>query len=88
MQWTCHPWLVVSLEREAQARGEVFVRLDEETLRRKTAGDEANTPFFDGWSMSPGKPGGSASVTVYAYNPSPGDLLLLRRQQQLLLRAS
>jgi hypothetical protein len=62
---------LISFEREAQARGEVFVRMDEETLRRKIAGDDANTPFFDGWSMSPGKPGGSASLTVYARNPDP-----------------
>jgi hypothetical protein len=63
---------LISLEREAQARGEVFVRLDEETLRRKIAGEgQVNTPFFDGWSASSGTAGGTASVTVYAYNPDP-----------------
>jgi hypothetical protein len=59
------------LEREARDRGELFVRLDEETLRRKIAGDEADSPFFGGWGMSSGPPGGKANVSVYVYNPDP-----------------
>jgi hypothetical protein len=59
------------LEREARDRGELFVRLDEETLRRKIAGDEADSPFFGGWGMSSGPPGGTANVSVYVYNPDP-----------------
>jgi hypothetical protein len=59
------------LEREAKGRGEQFVRLDEETLRRKISGDEANSPFFAGYGWGAGTPGGTASVSPLVYNPDP-----------------
>jgi hypothetical protein len=59
------------LEREAQARGEQFVRLDEETLRRKIAGEEANSPYFGGLGVGSASPGGTANITAYVYNPDP-----------------
>ncbi|MHA6793859.1 hypothetical protein ACVGVM_10170 [Pseudonocardia bannensis] len=57
-------------EAEAKARGERFERLDEETLLRKLAGDEANTPFISGaaWSSSV-PPGGTANFRVFIQNP-------------------
>ena len=63
---------LIVLEREAQARGEQFVRLlDDETLRKKIAGEEANSPFFFGLSTVSAKPGDVAGITVDVYNPDP-----------------
>jgi hypothetical protein len=58
-------------EQEARARGERFERLDEQTLRRKLAGESADSPFIFalGWGSAP--PGGTASFTVSIQNPDP-----------------
>jgi hypothetical protein len=59
-------------EAEARARGLRVERIDEETLLRKLAGDEANSPFFSqiGWNNAP--PGGTALIVSTIYNPDQG----------------
>jgi hypothetical protein len=59
-------------EEEARGRGERFERIDEQTLRRRLAGDAAESPFFSSLSSSGGAPpGGTANITVRIFNPDP-----------------
>jgi hypothetical protein len=59
------------MEAEARARGERFERLDEQTLLRKIAGDEANSPFINSLSWGSAPPGGTVTFTVGIHNPDP-----------------
>jgi hypothetical protein len=58
-------------EAEAKARGERFERIDEQTLLRKLAGDEADSPFLTGMSWPNLPPGGAGTVRVDIQNPDP-----------------
>jgi len=58
-------------EEEARARGERFERLDEPTLRRKLAGEAADSPFINGLGWGSAPPGGASNFTVYISNPDP-----------------
>jgi hypothetical protein len=58
-------------EEEARLRGERFERLDEENLRRKLAGDAADSPFINGLGWGSAPPGGTANFTVNISNPDP-----------------
>jgi hypothetical protein len=56
-------------EAEARARGQRVERIDEETLLRKLAGDETNSPFFSQISWGPATPGGTAIMMPMIYHP-------------------
>jgi hypothetical protein len=58
--------------QEAEARGERFESLDEETLVKKIMGHTANSPFFAGQSWTIGtSPGGTIDYTATIHNPDP-----------------
>jgi hypothetical protein len=59
------------MEAEARARGDRFERLDEQTLLRKIAGDEANSPFINSLSWGSAPPGGTVTFIVGIHNPDP-----------------
>jgi hypothetical protein len=56
-------------EAEARARGLRVERLDEQTLVRKVAGDEANSPFFSQIGWGPATPGGTTTIEPTVHNP-------------------
>lgn len=57
--------------QEAQARGENFESLDEETLIKKIMGRTANSPFFHTQSWGNGAPGSTITYTATIHNPDP-----------------
>jgi hypothetical protein len=59
--------------KEAEARGERFESLDEETLVKKIMGLTANSPFFVSHSTDNGPPGGTAMHNVSIVNPDTVD---------------
>jgi hypothetical protein len=58
-------------EAEAKAQGKRFERIDEQTLLRKLAGGETDSPFFTLWSWPNLPVGGTGTADVYIQNPDP-----------------
>jgi hypothetical protein len=57
--------------QEAEARGERFESLDEETLVKKIMGGTTDSPFFNAQSFPSGPPGGTTTYTAFIHNPDP-----------------